>query len=50
MTEYEQGAPGIEIKEQVIATGYIDKDGRFVPVEESASKAAFVQTGEDIVQ
>lgn len=44
-----------EIKETVVQTGYVDKDGKFVP-ETDPSKVQpmdttrFVQTDEDIVQ
>lgn len=39
------------ITESVVQTGYIDQDGKFHPVDEAeAPVAAFVQTGEDVVE
>lgn len=36
-----------EITEKVVQTGYVNKDGKFVPADQAAPADAFVQTGED---
>lgn len=45
MTENAEATPGFEIKETVVQTGYVDKDGKFVPSEQPAG---YVQTAEDV--
>lgn len=40
--------PNFDIKERVVQTGYVGKDGRFVPTSDELS-TGFAQTGEDVV-
>jgi hypothetical protein len=55
MTEHVENPLGFEIKETVTTTGYVDKAGKFVPVEEArelqtAQETTFVQDAEDEIQ
>lgn len=54
-TEIDQSGPlGYAITEEITRTGYVDRDGKFVPVEEahevSAEDVVYVQDEEDIVR
>ena len=44
-TEFTEVSPGFEIRETVVQTGYVDKDGKFVA---SDTPTAYVQTAEDV--